>query len=156
MLPLWYLGATNFLDWYYPSSGLGVTTGLGLDTTPLSAPPPLGRGRSDIDNRTYGAAIDIPVIGFGGSNGLTTVPGVFLGFADAIATCSAPSCDGMTQRVLDRANPSEAFPTFGGVSGGFEVYISEGYSHVDIITADDDESNRVVGPLLDFIERNLQ
>ncbi len=156
MLPLWYRGATNFLDWYYPSSGLGVTTGLGLDTTPLSAPPPLGRGRSDIDNRTYGAAIDIPVIGFGGSNGLTPVPGVFLGFADAIATCSAPSCDGMTQRVLDRANPSEAFPTFGGVSGGFEVYISEGYSHVDIITADDDESNRVVGPLLDFIERNLQ
>ncbi len=34
MLPLWYRGATNFLDWYYPSSGLGVTTGLGLDTTP--------------------------------------------------------------------------------------------------------------------------
>ena len=156
MAPLFYLGDTNFLDWYYPSSGLGVTTGLGLDTTPLSAPPPVGRGRTDIDNRTQGAAIDIPVIGFGGSNGLTPVPAAFLGFADAIAPCSAPGCDGTTPRVLDRANPNEAFPTFGGASGGYEVYISEGYSHVDIITADDDEGNLVISQLLDFLERNLQ
>ena len=62
----------------------------------------------------------------------------------------------MTRRVLDRANPNEAFPTFGGASGGFEVYISEGYSHVDIVTAVDDETNNVIGPLLDFIDRNLQ
>ncbi|MBP6682533.1 MAG: alpha/beta fold hydrolase [Halioglobus sp.] len=156
MLPLFYRGATNFIDWYYPSSGLGVTAGLGLDTTPLSAPPPLGRGRSDIDNRTQGAAIDIPVIGFGGSNGLAPVPAAFLGFADAIAPCSAPGCDGTTPRVLDRANPNEAFPTFGGTSGGYEVYISEGYAHVDIVTADDDEGNLVISRLLDFVERNLQ
>jgi len=156
MLPPWFRGDTNVVDWYYPSSGLGVTAGLGLDTTPLSAPPPLGRGRSDIDNRTQGAAINIPVIGFGGSNGLTPVPGAFLGFADAIATCSAPGCDGTTPRVLDRANPNEAFPTFGGVSGGYEVYISEGYSHVDVVTADDDEGNLVISRLLDFVERNLR
>jgi len=156
MLPLWFRGDTNFVDWYYPSSGLGVTAGLGLDTTPLSAPPPLGRGRSDIDNRTQGAAIDIPVIGFGGSNGLTPVPAAFLGFADAIAPCSAPGCDGKTPRVLDRANPNEAFPTFGGTSGGYEVYISEGYAHVDVVTADDDEGNLVISRLLDFLERNLQ
>lgn len=156
MLPLFYRGATNFLDWYYPSSGLSVTNGLGLDTTPLSAPPPLGRGRSDIDNRTQGAAIDIPVIGFGGSNGLTAAPAAFLGFADVIAPCSAASCDGMTQRVLDRASPNEAFPTFGGASGGYEVYISEGYSHVDILTADDEAGNQVIAPLLAFLERNLQ
>jgi pimeloyl-ACP methyl ester carboxylesterase len=156
LIPLFYKGQTNFLDWYYPSSGLGVTSGLGLDTTPLSAPPPLGRGRTDIDNRTQGSAIDIPVIGFGGSNGLTPVPASFLGFADVIAPCTAPSCDGMTQRVLDRLNPNEAFPTFGGASGGYEVYISEGYSHVDILTADDDETNEVIAPLLGFIERNLQ
>jgi pimeloyl-ACP methyl ester carboxylesterase len=156
MIPIFFKGQTNFLDWYYPSSGLGVTTGLSLDTTPLSAPPPLGRGRSDIDNRTQATAIDIPVIAFGGSNGLAPVPASWLGFADAIAPCAAPSCDGMTPRVLDRINPSEAFPTFGDISGGFEVYISEGYSHVDIVTADDDDTNNVIGPLVEFINRNLQ
>jgi len=156
VVPMFYRGRTNFLDWYYPSSGLSVTAELGLDTTALSAPPPLGRGRSDIDNRTQATAIDIPVIGFGGSNGLAPVPAAWLGFADAIAPCAAPTCDGVTGRVLDRANPNTAFPTFGGVAGGFEVYISEGYSHVDIITAADDETNNVIGPLLAFIDRNLQ
>jgi hypothetical protein len=62
----------------------------------------------------------------------------------------------MTARVLDRSNPNAAFPTFGGVSGGFEVHISEGYSHLDVLTADDDETNNVVGPLLQFIDRNLE
>ena len=147
---------TNFSEWYYSSSGLGVTQGLGLDTTELSAPPPLGRGRSDIDNRTQARNIDIPVIAFGGSNGLTEAPAIWLGFADTIAPCATASCDSQTPRVLDRSNPSAAFPTFGAVAGGFEVYISEGYAHVDIVTADDDESNNVIGPLLQFIDRNLQ
>lgn len=156
IVPGFYRGATNFLDWYYPSSGLGVTNELGLDTTALSAPPPLGRGRTDIDNRTQALNIDIPVVGFGGSNGLTPVPASWLRFAAAIGTCTAPSCDGLTPRILDEANPSEAFPTFGDVSGGFETYISEGYAHLDILTADDDETNNVIGPLLAFINRNLQ
>jgi pimeloyl-ACP methyl ester carboxylesterase len=156
MLPLFYRGATNFSDWYYPSSGLSVTSGLGLDTTALSAPPPVGRGRSDIDNRTQALAIDIPVIAFGGSNGLTPVPASWLGFAEAIGECAAVSCDGMTPRILDRLNPSEAFPTFGDSAGGFEVYISEGYAHVDVVTADDDESNNVIGPLVELIARNLE
>ena len=156
MLPSFYRGATNFSDWYYPSSGLSVTSDLGLDTRALSAPPPLGRGRSDIDNLTQATMIDIPVIAFGGSNGLTPTPARWLGFADAIGVCTAPSCDGISGRVLDRLNPNEAFPTFGDVAGGFEVYISEGYAHVDIVTADDDETNNVIGPLLAFIGRNLQ
>ncbi|MEZ5570837.1 MAG: hypothetical protein R3E64_02345 [Halioglobus sp.] len=156
MLPLFYRGQTNFSEWYYSSSGLGVTSGLGLDTTALSAPPPLGRGRSDIDNRTQAAAVNIPVIAFGGSNGLAPVPAVWLNYAAAVGPCTAPSCDGLTPRILDTANPSEAFPTFGDIAGGFEVYISEGYAHVDIVTADDDETNNVIGPLLQFIDRNLQ
>jgi hypothetical protein len=155
IVPLFFRGETNFLDWYYPSSGLDVTDGLGLDTTALSASPPRGRGRSDIDNRTQATAIDIPVIGFGGSNGLAPVPAAWLGFADAIAPCAAPTCTGVG-RVLDRVNPSAAFPTFGGISGGFEVHISEGYSHVDVLTADDDQTNNVIGPLIAFINRNLQ
>jgi len=156
MLPLFYRGATNFSDWYYPSSGLSITSELGLDTTALSAPPPLGRGRSDIDNRTQAGAIDIPVIAFGGSNGLTPVPASWLMFAEAIGPCAAPSCDGVSGRILDRLNPNEAFPSFGDVAGGFEVYISEGYAHVDIVTADDDETNNVTAPLLAFIGRNIQ
>jgi pimeloyl-ACP methyl ester carboxylesterase len=151
-----YRGDTNFFDWYYPSSGLTVTEGLGLDTAALSAAPPQGRGRSDIDNRTQATRIDIPVIGFGGSNGLTPVPGSFLYFAQAIAPCAAPSCDGLTPRVLDTDQPSLAFPSYGEVSGGYEIHISEGYAHVDILTAQDGESNQVIGPLLAFIQRNSE
>ena len=151
-----YRGDTNFFDWYYPTSGLTVTRGLGLDTSALSAPPPMGRGRSDIDNRTQARNIDIPVIAFGGSNGLTPVPGSFLSFAEAIAPCSAPSCDGQTPRIVDADQPSIAFPSYGEVSGGYEVHMSEGYAHIDILTAEDGESNRVISPLLAFIQRNSQ
>jgi pimeloyl-ACP methyl ester carboxylesterase len=151
-----YLGQTNFSDWYYPSSGLSITAGLGLDTTALSAPPPLGRGRSDIDNRTQAGFVDIPVIAFGGSNGLVPVSGELLGYADSLAPCAAPSCDGLTPRVVDREQPSTAFPEFGGTAGGFEVYITEGFAHVDVVTAEDDETNTITGPLLEFVQRNLR
>lgn len=156
VVPMFYRGQTNFTDWYYPSSGLSVVTGLGLDTSALSAPPPQGRGRSDIDNRTRGALIDIPVIAFGGSNGLTPTPASWLGFARAIAPCAAPACDGVTPRLVDEQNPNPAFPTYGDVSGGFEVYISEGYAHVDIVAAADDATNNVIGPLLAFVARHMQ
>lgn len=43
---------------------------------------------------------------------------------------------------------------FGGVDGGFEVHMSEGYSHVDIVTADDDATNNVIRPLAEFMQRN--
>jgi len=152
MLGTFVSGDTNFSDWYYPSSGLSTTSGLvGLDSTPLS----VGRNRRDIENLTQAAAIDVPVIGFGGSNGLTPVPASFRAFADSIAPCSAPSCDG-SPRVVDPAVPSAAFPTYGGVGGGFEVYISEGYAHVDVLTAEDDATNQVVAPLSAFIARNVQ
>jgi pimeloyl-ACP methyl ester carboxylesterase len=156
MLPSFYRGQTNFSDWYYPSSGLGVVSGLGLDTSALSAPPPAGRGRSDIDNLTEARNVNIPVIAFGGSNGLVTVPGRMVAYADSLAACTAPSCDGTTPRVVDREQPSSAFPSFGNAAGGFEMFMSEGYSHVDVVAAEDDETNNVVAPLLQFIERNLQ
>ncbi|MGB8330072.1 MAG: hypothetical protein WCE62_08075 [Polyangiales bacterium] len=156
MLPSFYEGQTNFSDWYYPSSGLGVVSGLGLDTTPLSAPPPQGRGRTDIDNVTQAQNVSIPVIAFGGSNGLLPVSGRMLGYADSLAVCTAPSCDGTTPRVVDREQPSTAFPSFGDAAGGFEVFISEGYSHVDIVSAEDDETNNVIAPLLQFMERNAE
>lgn len=150
-----FIGETNFLDWYFPSSGLSVTAGLpSLDSSALSLDPPLGRGRRDIENLTQAASIDIPVICFGGSNGLTTVPGAFVPFASSIGVCKAPSCDGTTPRVIDRLRPSEAFPALGGVAGGFEVYISEGYAHVDVVVAEDGDGNEVIGPLAAFLARN--
>lgn len=145
-------GDSNFTDWYYPSSGLGTTAGLvSLDSTPLSA----GRGRTDIANLTQAADIDIPVICFGGSNGLTPVPGGYVPFASSIGTCAAPSCDG-TPRVVDPASPNPAFPTLGGVAGGFEVHISEGLAHVDVVVAEDDSQSQIYDPLVDFLIRNIQ
>jgi hypothetical protein len=36
------------------------------------------------------------------------------------------------------------------------VYISEGYSHVDIVVAEDVEGNNVIGPLAEFLARNAE
>lgn len=173
-----YAGGTNFTDNYYPNAGLSVTSisgvctagtctvgnvgascssagsctqSVGLDSSALS----IGRGRRDIENLTQAAGIDIPVIGFGGSNGLAPVKGSFVGFANSIAACAAPSCDG-TPRVVNATTPNPAFPTLGDVAGGFEVYISEGYAHVDVLTAEDDATNQVVAPLAAFLQRNAQ
>ncbi len=181
MISTFYVGESNFTDWYYPSSGLGLTSvsgrcdiggsdtctvgnvgaacsannqcsqSLGLDSTDLS----VGRGRRDIDNMTQASNVDIPVIAFGGSNGLTPVPGNFVRYAQTLANCSASSCTGAA-RVIDESVPNEAFPTFGGVAGGFEVYITEGIAHLDVLTAEDDADNNVLGPLADFLARNSQ
>jgi len=181
MIDTFYVGESNFTDWYYPSSGLGLTSvsgscdvggtntctvgnvgaacsadnecsqSLGLDSSALS----VGRGRRDIDNMTQATNVDIPVIAFGGSNGLATVPGSFVRYAQTLATCTAPSCNG-SARVIDETMPNEAFPTFGDAAGGFEVYITEGIAHLDVLTAEDDARNNVLGPLTDFLERNSQ
>jgi hypothetical protein len=155
LIPVLYRGGTNFTDWYYPSSGLSVTQGLpGLDTSALSADPPVGRGRRDIDNVVLAGQVDVPVIGLGGSNGLTPVGASFLPFASSLGPCAAPSCDGATPRVVDPAAPSEAFPTYGGVAGGYEVHVSEGYAHVDPLAAEDGPGNEVLAPLAAFLDRN--
>jgi pimeloyl-ACP methyl ester carboxylesterase len=143
---------TNFTDWYYPQAGLSTTSGIGLDSTSLS----VGRGRRDIENLTQAGNVDIPVIAFGGTNGLTPVPGSFTAFGLAIGTCTAPSCDGVTPRVVGATTPNPAFPTLGGVGGGFEVHLSEGFSHVDIVSAQDGPRSNVVAPLVEFLVRNVQ
>ncbi|HSP98884.1 MAG TPA: hypothetical protein VL049_16805, partial [Candidatus Dormibacteraeota bacterium] len=181
MLTTFFQGRTNFVDWYYPASGLSVTSVAGvctagfcttgnvgaacttgnaatvcgqsisLDSTALS----VGRGRRDIENLTQAANINIPVIGFGGSNGLAPVPGRYTALAQSLGVCTAPSCTG-APRVVDASTPNPAFPTFGDVAGGFEVHISEGFAHVDVLSAEDDGNNNVVAPLSDFIARNAQ
>jgi len=175
-----YAGGTNFTDTYYPSSGLGITSVTGmctagtctagnvgascstapdcsqaisLDSSALS----IGRGRRDIENLTQASGINIPVIAVGGTNGLATVPGVYTAFGSSIGTCTAPSCDGATPRVVDASNPNPAFPTFGGIAGGYEVVMAEGFAHLDVLTAvDDDAVNPVTPALVDFLKRNIQ
>ncbi len=153
---LWafFAGQTNFSDWYYPNAGPSTTAGIDLGSTKLSAPPPTGRGRCDIENLTQAGAINIPVIAFSASQGLATVPGDYVPFAQSIGKCTAATCDGSTPRVVDAQNPNAAFPSFGGPAGGFEVFVSEGFAHLDIVTAEDNADNHVVGPLSDFIARN--
>ena len=172
-------GGNTASDWYYASSGLSVTSAPGvcttlvcsagnvgatcttdsgcaqsisLDSTALS----VGRSRRDIANLTQAGQINIPVICFGGSNGLVPVPGLFVGFASSIAPCTQLPCTGSTARVVDAALPNPAFPTFGNIDGGFEVHISEGFAHNDIVTAEDIPANNVLAPLSDFIARNVQ
>jgi len=167
----------NSSDWYYAGSGLstlsvtGVCTmgtctvgksgacttngecsqSINLDSTALA----VGRSRPDIANMTQAPAINIPVISFGGSNGLTPIGASFLAFGQSIAACTAPSCDG-TPRVVSAALPNPAFPTYGNVAGGYEVYISEGYAHVDVVTAEDTDDNLIPERLGAFLERNMQ
>lgn len=154
--PVLFAGGTDFGDWYFPASGLSVTSDLdppspafgGLDSSALS----VGRNRPDIENLTQAPNINIPVIAFGGSNGLTPTAASYSAFATSIGTCTAPTCDGSTPRLVT-ADPIT--PTFGNVAGGFEVYISEGYAHIDVLTAEDDPShNNVLAPLLAFLTRN--
>jgi pimeloyl-ACP methyl ester carboxylesterase len=171
-----YAGRTNFTDLYYPSAGQSVTAVTGvctagtctvgrvgnpctvaadcsqsinLDSSALS----IGRGRRDIENLTQAATIDIPVIAVCGSNGSAPVPGVYTPFASSIGTCAAPSCDG-TPRVVDATMPNPAFPTFGGVPGGYEVVVAEGFAHVDVLTAEDDADNPIPAALVAFLVRN--
>jgi pimeloyl-ACP methyl ester carboxylesterase len=178
LLTTFYTGHTNFTDWYYPSSGLSTTSSPGvcasgtcvagnvggtcandaacgqaidLDSTALS----IGRGRPDIENLTQVGNVNIPVICFGGTNGLTPVPGSYTPFAQSIGACTAPSCSG-APRIIDAANPNPAFPTFGEVAGGFEVHMNEGFAHVDVVAAEDNADNHVIGPLIQFLARNLQ
>jgi pimeloyl-ACP methyl ester carboxylesterase len=178
MVTTFYQGPSNFTDWYYPAAGPATTSAPGrcvaghctagnvgaictadagcaqsfnLDSSQLS----IGRGRRDIENLTQAASINVPVICFGGSNGLAPIPGAYTPFGSSIGVCTAPSCNG-TPRILNPVAPNPAFPTFGGVGGGFEVYISEGFAHVDIITAEDGPDNNVIGHLSDFLERNAQ
>ena len=166
----------NASDWYYAGSGLSTLSVTGVCTTGTCSVGKAGScttnadcsqsvnldssalvaiGREDIANSTQAPNIDIPVISFGGSNGLAPVGASFLGFGQSLGTCTAASCDGSTPRVVSATLPNPAFPTYAGVAGGYEVYISEGYAHVDVVTAEDSADNQIPERIEDFIDRNL-
>ena len=61
-----------------------------------------------------------------------------------------------TPRVVDEASPSPVFPTLGGVGGGFEVVIAEGFAHIDVVAAEDDADNPAVAALAAFMACNVR
>ena len=65
------------------------------------------------------------------------------------------SCDG-TPRIVDATMPNPAFPTYGDVAGGFEVVVAEGFTHLDVLTAEDDAENPIVPALAAFLARNSE
>jgi hypothetical protein len=178
LVTAFYAGGTNFTDWYYPVAGPSTTSVSGVCTSGVcsvgdvgascttdaqcsqsidldSSALSIGRGRRDIENLTQAANVDIPVIAFGGTNGLATVPGAFVPFATSIGACTAPSCDG-TPRVVDASLPNPAFPTFGDVGGGFEIVMAEGFAHLDVVTAEDSADNPIPAALVAFLVRNAR
>jgi hypothetical protein len=58
--------------------------------------------------------------------------------------------------VFDATSPNTAFPTLGDIADGFQVFVNQGFAHLDVLTAEDNADNNVVGPLSDFIARNIQ
>ena len=58
--------------------------------------------------------------------------------------------------MVDASSPNPAFPTFGGVAGGYEVVMAEGFAHIDVVTAEDDASNPIPTALVAFLKRNAQ
>ena len=58
--------------------------------------------------------------------------------------------------MVDAALPNPAFPTYGDVSGGYEIHVIEGLAHNDVLAAEDVPANPTATLLSDFIERNLQ
>ena len=57
---------------------------------------------------------------------------------------------------MDATTPSAAFPSFGGTADGFEVHISEGIAHVDVLGPEDDGAVQLYEPPVEFLQRNLR
>ena len=102
----------NASEWYFVDGRPGLDFLFGRDSSAL--------GRPDLLNVTQHAAIDIPILGIGGSNGL------------------APS----EQSFADYVDSTD--------SGDVELVIIEGYSHLDVISA---AENDAVPPIIDWINR---
>ena len=80
-------------------------------------------GAPELLNVTQNANVDVPVLGIGGSNGLATTEASFAGYLGSIASTDQ------------------------------QVVILEGYAHLDVITAQDNEA---VPPIVDWINHVRQ
>jgi pimeloyl-ACP methyl ester carboxylesterase len=116
-------GKANGFEWYFASGRPNLDFAYGRDSSALVAESLL---RDPVDEGplvvTQNADVDVPVIAIGGSNGLTPEPRSFADYLGSIAT--PPHLQG--------------------------VHILEGYAHVDVLTA---EQNEAVPLLADFLRQ---
>lgn len=119
-------GKLNGFEWYFAAGRPNLDFLYGRDSSALVAEhlaqDPGHEGPLVI---TQNAAVDVPMIAIGGSNGLTPEPKSFAGYLGSIAT------------------PPERQ----------EIHILEGYAHLDVVSAEDNEA---VPLIADFIRRLLR
>jgi hypothetical protein len=106
-------GHTNGVEWYYVSGRINLDFQYGRDSSAL--------GDESLLAITQNSAVNVPVLGVGGSNGLTPVPASFDPYFGSIATPPA-----------DRV-----------------ALILEGYAHLDVIEAEHNDAVAPIAAWLD-------
>ncbi len=102
----------NASEWYFVDGRPGLDFRFGRDSSAL--------GRPDLLNVTQHATVDVPILGIGGSNGLTPTEVSFANYTQSTA------------------------------SDDVEIVIIEGYSHLDVVSA---AENEAVPPIVDWVNR---
>jgi len=97
----------NFVEWYYLSGRSSLDSAYGIDSSALVAESVTATGSEGPLVLTQNANVNVPVLGIGGSNGLTPLESSFATYLGSIATPAADK----------------------------EVRIVEGYAHLDVLTA---------------------
>jgi pimeloyl-ACP methyl ester carboxylesterase len=95
---------TNASEWYFVSGRTFLDLSFGRDSSALGLP--------ELLNVTQNAAVEVPILAIGASNGLATTEEAFAGYLASVAT-----------PPRDRT-----------------IVILEGYSHVDVVSASDNEA----------------
>jgi pimeloyl-ACP methyl ester carboxylesterase len=119
-------GKANGFEWYFASGRPFLDFSYGRDASTLVA-----EHLATVDPShegplviTQNAQVDVPVIAIGGSNGLTPEPKAFASYLGSIAT-------------------PEAWK---------EVHILEGYAHLDLLTAADNEALALIEAFIDRMQ----
>lgn len=119
-------GKANGFEWYFSSGRPFLDFAYGRDSSALVAEHlALDPGDEGPLVVTQNAAMDVPVIAIGGSNGLTPEPKSFAGYLGSIATPAAWK----------------------------EVHILEGYAHLDPITAADNEAVPLIEDFVNRVQQ---
>jgi pimeloyl-ACP methyl ester carboxylesterase len=115
---------SNFVEWYFLSGRSTLDGSYGVDSSALVAEAVAATGDEGPLVLTQNANVDVPVLAIGGSNGLAPLESSFATYLGSIATPPADQ----------------------------EIFIAEGYAHLDVLTAQDNAS---VPVLVDWINRQM-
>jgi len=112
-----FAARADFIEWYFVSGRVNLDFQFGRDSSAL--------GDESLLAVTQTANVNVPILGIGGSNGLTPSERSYASYFGAVATPLADE----------------------------EVFIAEGYAHLDVLTAAD---NVTVPPIVAWVNRLLQ